>query len=180
MRNPSLSLCCTITFALSLSGCVTEQDRREEAQAVQAAYDAKCRSDMLALRQTIPNRWERRIAQNDVAARCYPDQASLLGVANAYVGLAQKHIRDGKWSEEEAWFNYVSYVTDLEQRQRAEKQRLEEARLEALGQALLGLGIGGGPIRMPPPQPVVQPSRRAPPISCTSNQVGSSTYTNCY
>ena len=91
-------------------------------------------------------------------------------------------IRDEREKEVRAWKEqeYRHWLSTLSPEQRAQEYALEQARIQAAGQALMGLGFSGGPFRMPAPQPAVQPSRTTPPVSCTSNQIGASVYTNCY
>ena len=77
------------------------------------------------------------------------------------------------------------WVRSLPPEQQAREYALEEARIRAAGQALLGLGIGGGIIKPPPPMPVYQPTpapilQPTMPRSCTSQHMGQTTYTNCY
>lgn len=91
----------------------------------------------------------------------------------------------------------VARIEAQEQGRALERQRAHELELvqqQAAGQALLGLGIGGGlfqntvtpaaPIYQPQPVPVLpltQPQRlTAPPVSCTSQRAGQTVYTNCY
>lgn len=80
-------------------------------------------------------------------------------------------------------FSELAIRDEREKEMRAWKEQeyaLERARIQAAGMALFGLGLNGGPFRVPPPQPAVQPSRTAPPVSCTSRQLGPSVQTNCY
>lgn len=89
----------------------------------------------------------------------------------------------------------VSRIETKKQAQAAERKRqheMELARQQAAGQALMGLGIGGGLFRQPvaprppvyqapvpvmPSAPMYQPPR--PPVSCTTRTVGEVVYTDC-
>lgn len=56
-----------------------------------------------------------------------------------------------------------------------QKIRLEAARLQALG-----LALSGGPIFRAPSATVAPRPTYAPRLNCFTNELGSSTYTNCY
>ncbi len=88
--------------------------------------------------------------------------------------IEQREIRDRKERD------YLRWLNSLSPERRAEELALEQARTQAAGMALFGLGLSGGPFRLPTSPPAVQPSRSVPPISCTSNRAGQSVYTNCY
>jgi hypothetical protein len=79
-------------------------------------------------------------------------------------------------------------IRDLQQRE----HEMELARMQAVGQALLGLGVGGGlfknPVPLPGPTyqpsplpilPLPQPRTAVPPVSCSNRQVGSVVHTDC-
>lgn len=91
-------------------------------------------------------------------------------------GIAQARREEEQRVHEADYRHWLSTLSPEQPHEYA----LEQARIQAAGMALFGLGITGGPFRLPPPQPAVQPSRTAPPVSCTSNRVGQSIYTNCY
>ncbi len=189
MRHRSLP-CAILAFCI-LSGCTTEYDLQQERQAAQAAYVARCNAEIGALKEKITDRWERRIAQNEVIARCSPDRASIATVANAFLRMARKKVDAGVWTDEEAWLKYAFLTHDLQSRQDAEQQRQDDARLQAASQALMGLNLNGGLFKpapmMPPPTsspvpsvPMFQPQPVRPPVTCTSRMVGQQVQTNCY
>ena len=81
----------------------------------------------------------------------------------------------------------------LDMQQQEYERQMELARIQAAGQALLGLGIGGGlfrnttaptaPLYQPSPVPALPfaaPTAPVPPVSCSSRQVGSVVHTDCY
>jgi hypothetical protein len=83
---------------------------------------------------------------------------------------------------------------EAKERERAiDRQREHERGMvqdQAAGQALLGLGVGGGLLKhTAPPAPIYQPQPATvplyhapvsrPPVNCTSNTVGAYDYTNC-
>ena len=69
----------------------------------------------------------------------------------------------------------------------SEDAYVEAARLQAIGQALMGIGLGGGMFRMPPLQPLPSiPAYQYQPIPisprqlhCTYNAIGAWLYQNC-
>lgn len=88
----------------------------------------------------------------------------------------------------------VARIQLREQERAIEQQRAHERDLvqqQAAGQALMGLGIGGGlfrntvqpaPVYHPSPTPILPLAapRLAPPVSCSNRQVGSVVHTDCY
>lgn len=109
--------------------------------------------------------------------------------------ISELNISEKKQDEarQERQAQYWRWVRSLPPEEQAREYRLEEARIQAAGQALLGLGMGGGLFRIPPtptapayqPQPtpvlpLAAPARPLPPVSCTSQRVGQTVYTDCY
>lgn len=90
----------------------------------------------------------------------------------------------------------VERIVAREQEQAIERQRTHErarAQDQAAGQAMMGLMMGGGLFHTPtaptpsayqpqptPVLPLAAPARPLPPVSCTSQRVGQTVYTDCY
>ena len=104
--------------------------------------------------------------------------------------IAMTKAREAREQREARYWRWVHSLSPEEQERH---YRLEESRIQAAGQALLGLGIGGGlfrnttaptaPLYQPSPVPALPfaaPTAPVPPVSCSSRQVGSVVHTDCY
>ena len=102
--------------------------------------------------------------------------------------IAMTKAREAREQREARYWRWVHSLSPEEQERH---YRLEESRIQAAGQALLGLGIGGGlfqnttaPSVVYPPTapstvtPLSLPQRRIQ--NCLSQQMGNATYLDCY
>lgn len=146
---------------MALVGCVSEQEQLRQAEAT---YQANCQSEIEQLHRTMANRWDRRIAQNDVIVRCLPKKTALASALTVYARAAQQAVRAGKILDEDAWTEFMAYSRALDRTYQQEESRLATMRIHAAAQDLTELGAGGALSRRKTPTAAYQ-STSAPRFS---------------
>jgi hypothetical protein len=130
-----------LAVVMSLAGCLSEQEHRRQAEA---AYQANCHEELERLSRTVADRWDRRIAQNDVIVRCTPERAVLANALTAYARAAQQAVRGGKVLDEDAWADFQNYTRALDRHYEPAELQVEAIRIQAVAQELTGLESRGG------------------------------------
>ena len=128
-------------IGITLIACVSEQEQRRQAEAT---YQANCLAEIEHLNRTVADRWDRRIAQDDVIVGCFPEKARLAAALTAYARAAQTAVRSGTILDEDAWADFSKYTRSLYRQYRPAELQLEAIRIQTAAQDLTELGARKG------------------------------------
>jgi hypothetical protein len=141
---------------------VSEQEQRRQAEAT---YQANCEAEIEHLNRTVADRWDRRIAQNDVIVRCTPEKAVLANALTTYARAAQQAVRGGKVLDEDAWADFQNYTRRLDLHYEPAKLQVEAIRIQTAAQDLTGLESRGALSRIRTAPAAAYQSTSAPRLS---------------
>ena len=128
-------------IGITLIACVSEQEQRRQAEAT---YQANCLAEIEHLNRTVADRWDRRIAQDDVIVGCFPEKARLAAALTAYARAAQTAVRAGTILDEDAWADFAKYTRSLDRQYQPAELQLEAIRIQTATQDLTELGARKG------------------------------------
>jgi hypothetical protein len=151
-----------VAVVMTLAGCLSEQEHRRQAEA---AYQSNCHEELEHLARTVADRWDRRIAQNDVIVRCMPEKAVLANALTAYARAAQQAVRGAKVLDEDAWAAFQNYTRALGRHYELAELQVEAMRIQAAAQELTGLDSRGGLSRRSTTPAAAHQSTSAPRFS---------------